>query len=99
MTLKKVCWVISWLQFFTNATKVTILHGVSFLGMITPLFVFSCSGALCPLGGAFGYKGTGLGIMVDLLSGVLSNSATGKRVTGISQLLNCLSIKGVSYFS
>eukprot|EP00494_Astrolonche_serrata_P000593 UN00597 len=39
-------------------------------------------GALCPLGGAFGYKGTGLGTMVDILSGALSGAETGKRITG-----------------
>ncbi len=40
------------------------------------------AGALLPLGGPFGYKGTGLAFMVDVLSGALSGANTGTRVTG-----------------
>jgi len=39
-------------------------------------------GGLSPLGGPFGYKGTGLGILVDILSGCLANAATATNVTG-----------------
>ncbi|WP_300155149.1 Ldh family oxidoreductase [Solidesulfovibrio sp.] len=40
------------------------------------------AGFLLPLGGAFGFKGTGLALMVDILSGALSGAATGLRVKG-----------------
>lgn len=40
------------------------------------------AGFLLPLGGAFGYKGTGLALMVDILCGALAGAATGLRVTG-----------------
>lgn len=40
------------------------------------------AGTLMPLGGIFGYKGTALAVMVDILSGSLSGADTGKRVQG-----------------
>ncbi|WP_428561612.1 MAG: Ldh family oxidoreductase [Solidesulfovibrio sp. DCME] len=40
------------------------------------------AGFLLPLGGLFGYKGTGLAIMVDILGGALAGAATGLRVRG-----------------
>jgi len=51
-------------------------------GRMTHDPVAGLAGALLPLGGAFGYKGTGLAFMVDVLSGALSGANTGKRVTG-----------------
>lgn len=39
-------------------------------------------GGLSPLGGAFGYKGTGLGILVDIMTGCLANASVGTHVTG-----------------
>jgi len=39
-------------------------------------------GGLSPLGGAFGYKGTGLGILVDILTGCLANASVGTHVQG-----------------
>jgi L-2-hydroxycarboxylate dehydrogenase (NAD+) len=41
------------------------------------------AGFLLPLGGRFGFKGSGLAIMVDILSGALSGMATTTRVVGI----------------
>jgi L-2-hydroxycarboxylate dehydrogenase (NAD+) len=40
------------------------------------------AGALLPLGGPFGYKGTGLAFMVDVLCGALGGAQTGTRVKG-----------------
>jgi L-2-hydroxycarboxylate dehydrogenase (NAD+) len=40
------------------------------------------AGALLPLGGLFGFKGSGLALMVDILAGALSGAATATRVTG-----------------
>lgn len=40
------------------------------------------AGFLLPLGGPFGYKGSGLALMVDILAGALSGAATATRVAG-----------------
>jgi len=40
------------------------------------------AGALLPLGGLFGFKGSGLALMVDILAGALAGAATGTRVAG-----------------
>lgn len=51
-------------------------------GQMTTDPAAALAGSLLPLGGEFGYKGTGLAIMVDLLTGGLAGAATGTRVTG-----------------
>lgn len=40
------------------------------------------AGSLLPLGADFGYKGTALAMMIDVLGGALSGAQTGTRVTG-----------------
>ena len=51
-------------------------------GKMTNNPAMALEGFLLPLGGPFGYKGTALAIMVDILSGALSGASTGKRVEG-----------------